>query len=279
IPEGAGLDVSRRGRRVAAGQHARHHAAAERRIPLVLRRQGAGRAVPFAATHAPFQLRRRVQDTARGVPDAAPRPAARRSDAVRPRRRGGDVVARVYAASRLERDAVSVPGRILGTGGGACHRSRPGAAGWVGATTAGGGRGRVTAREVVVCTDAAAVSRAAADAIADAARQAMDARGHFSIALSGGSTPRALYQLLATEYLERIPWTATDIFFGDERCVPPDHPDSNFRMARESLIDHVPGLAARAHRIAGELPPADAATEYEGLLRTTFPGDDPVTFD
>jgi 6-phosphogluconolactonase len=137
----------------------------------------------------------------------------------------------------------------------------------------------VTPRQVSTYADVASLSRGAADAIADAAHRAVAARGRFTIALSGGSTPRALYGLLATEYQQRIPWTATHVFFGDERCVPPDHPESNFGMARGSLIAHIPGLDARTHRIAGERPAADAAAQYDAELHAAFPGDDPTTFD
>jgi 6-phosphogluconolactonase len=137
----------------------------------------------------------------------------------------------------------------------------------------------VTSREVIVCADAAGVSHAAADAIVEAARDAVTARGRFSLALAGGATPRALYGLLATEYVTRLPWHTTEIFFGDERCVPPDDPESNFRMAHESLITRIPGLATRTHRICGELPPDQAATQYDTLLRNAFVGRSPATFD
>ncbi len=124
-----------------------------------------------------------------------------------------------------------------------------------------------------------ALSRAAADAIEVAAHRAVASRGRFALALSGGSTPRTLYRLLATDYRTRIPWSLAQLFFGDERCVPPTHPDSNYRMARESLLAHIPGLEARTYRIAGERGPKVAAPEYDALLHTAFPGPDPVTFD
>lgn len=127
--------------------------------------------------------------------------------------------------------------------------------------------------------DIDALSRAAADLIEAAAQRAVATRGRFSLALSGGSTPRTLYHLLATDYRSRIPWSLSELFFGDERCVPPNHPDSNFRMAREALLAQVPGLEARTHRIPGERGPQAAAESYDVLLHTVFPGANPITFD
>lgn len=124
-----------------------------------------------------------------------------------------------------------------------------------------------------------ALSRAAAEGIEEAAHRAVAARGRFSLALSGGSTPRTLYRLLAAEYRTRIPWSLSELYFGDERCVPPTHPDSNYRMARETLLGVVPGLEARTHRILAERGPQAAAEAYDALLRTTFPGASPATFD
>jgi len=125
------------------------------------------------------------------------------------------------------------------------------------------------------------VVRAAADEIVEAAMAAVVARGRFVIALSGGSTPRALYQLLATPaYAGGIPWPRTQIFWGDERCVPPDHADSNYRMAREALLDRVPLPVEQIHRIRGEDDPSAAAAAYEQDLRAMFPdGEDAPTFD
>lgn len=95
-----------------------------------------------------------------------------------------------------------------------------------------------------------------------------------SLLLSGGSTPRALYRLLddpAAPWRERIAWDAVHFFWGDERHVPPDDPQSNYRMAREAMLDHVPAGAAQVHRIAGEVPDAAlAAARYERELVTHF---------
>src|SRR5262245_37677440 len=96
-------------------------------------------------------------------------------------------------------------------------------------------------------------------------------RETFSIALSGGSTPRAAYELLAAEpHKTNINWSKVKIYFGDERCVPPDHADSNYRLARESTLDHLPLLEENTHRIRGEEPPHAAAIEYGRLLKEHF---------
>src|SRR4051812_20050185 len=93
---------------------------------------------------------------------------------------------------------------------------------------------------VQVFGDADAVARAAAEEFARLALEAVEARGTFSVALSGGTTPRRIYELLATdEYGSRVPWDSVHIFFGDERTVPPDHAESNYRMASEALLSRV----------------------------------------
>jgi 6-phosphogluconolactonase len=117
--------------------------------------------------------------------------------------------------------------------------------------------------------DAEAVARTAAEELAGAAARAVAARGAFTLALAGGSTPRRLYALLAdagAPFRARMPWDRTHVFFGDERPVPPDHPDSNYRMAREALLDHV--AVASVHRIRAEEPAA--ADAYEAELRAFF---------
>ena len=120
--------------------------------------------------------------------------------------------------------------------------------------------------------DAEAAARAAAVLVADAASRSITERGMFTIALACGSTPRRLYQLLAdasAPFRARIGWNRTHVFFGDERHVAPDHPDSNYRMAREALLDHVP--AASVHRMRGEMPEAgSAAADYEIELGRFF---------
>jgi 6-phosphogluconolactonase len=128
------------------------------------------------------------------------------------------------------------------------------------------------AREVEVLDDVGALTRAAAARLAAAAAAAVTQRGLFTVALSGGSTPRPLYERLAREYRERIPWPVVHVFFGDERCVPPDDPASNYGMARAALLAHVPLAAAHVWRIAGERPPEEAAREYDARLRREFGG-------
>src|SRR5205807_7982193 len=98
-----------------------------------------------------------------------------------------------------------------------------------------------------------------------------------SIALSGGSTPRALYKLVAERAvsepaLRGIDWRNVHLFFGDERCVPPNDAQSNYRMARESLLSNAALGAARVHRIHAELPPEKAAQQYEADLKQHFGG-------
>jgi 6-phosphogluconolactonase len=97
----------------------------------------------------------------------------------------------------------------------------------------------------------------------------------FTVALAGGSTPRTAYELLATEYADRLFWSHTHVFFGDERPVPPDHPDSNHRMAEEAMLSYV--IPASVHRMQGEIPPEKAAATYEKELREFFAG--PPLFD
>jgi 6-phosphogluconolactonase len=98
--------------------------------------------------------------------------------------------------------------------------------------------------------------------------EAIVARGHCRLALSGGSTPRALYRRLTVpEWKAQFRWSQIAFFFGDERCVPPEHPDSNFGMARESLFLPLAIDAAHIYRMKGEAAPAIAAAEYEQTLR------------
>jgi 6-phosphogluconolactonase len=113
--------------------------------------------------------------------------------------------------------------------------------------------------------DLDALSQAAADDIIALARAAVAARGTCSIALAGGSTPQRLFRLL-TQRRDAAPWPQIDVWWGDERPVPPDHPESNYRMAREVLLDPLHLGASQVHRIAGELEPDAAARAYEGEL-------------
>jgi 6-phosphogluconolactonase len=111
-----------------------------------------------------------------------------------------------------------------------------------------------------------ALSGAAAAELGAIARAAIAARGACSIALSGGSTPKRMFQLLAQQGRAALPWDHIDLWWGDERTVPPDHPDSNYRMTRENLIEPLGLDAARVHRIRGEDDPVAAAAAYEREL-------------
>jgi 6-phosphogluconolactonase len=125
--------------------------------------------------------------------------------------------------------------------------------------------------EVRTYLDAASLARAAADHFVALAVEAIALRGRFAVALAGGSTPRATYELLASDELApRVDWPRVHVFWGDERCVPPDHSDSNHRMARETLLDRVSLPARNAHRVPGELEPEQAAAAYEHTLRSFF---------
>jgi 6-phosphogluconolactonase len=129
--------------------------------------------------------------------------------------------------------------------------------------------------EVEVFHDESELIRAEAERIVKLASEAIEARGRCLIALSGGSTPKPLYELLATApYAKRIDWARVHLFWGDERCVPPDHAESNYRMTRKALLDHVPIPAANVHRVRGEDEPHQAAEAYERLLREFFGSED-----
>lgn len=121
--------------------------------------------------------------------------------------------------------------------------------------------------------DTDALYFAAAQRWVQLAEAAIMARGKFHVALSGGSTPRALYRRLANpEFANRVAWDRVHIYFGDERAVPPDHPDSNYRMAKEALFDHVPIPPTQIHRIEGERADIhEAANRYSQLLATRLP--------
>ncbi len=112
------------------------------------------------------------------------------------------------------------------------------------------------------------VASAAAARIADLSKRALRDHGHFAVALTGGHTPRLLYQKLAQEpFRAAIAWEGWRVYFGDERCVPPDDPESNYRTAKETLLDHVPIPKHLVHRMPGERDDIDAAAEeYSQLL-------------
>jgi 6-phosphogluconolactonase len=119
-----------------------------------------------------------------------------------------------------------------------------------------------------------AMTGAAATLFAAQAAEAVSARGRFTAALSGGKTPVSLYaRLAAAPIAGRIPWDRVHLLWSDERCVPPDHAESNYRLVRELLIDRVPIPAANVHRMRGEADPEEAAARYEALLRERFSPD------
>jgi len=128
-------------------------------------------------------------------------------------------------------------------------------------------------REIRILPDGAAIARRAAQEFVQAAAAAVRAKGSFDVSLAGGSTPKALYSLLVNDPTLRsqVPWDKLHLFFGDERHVPPDHPDSNFRMATEAMISKSPLKPAQVTRIKAEYPDAEkAALEYEKALREYF---------
>lgn len=127
-------------------------------------------------------------------------------------------------------------------------------------------------KEVVICRDLNEVSLRAAELFVQLADTAASSAGRFTVALSGGSTPRALYTLLASDrFRSRVPWSNVHLFWGDERCVPPDHSESNYRMAREALLDRSPIPPENIHRMPTEFEdPGDAAAEYERTLKAFF---------
>ena len=115
--------------------------------------------------------------------------------------------------------------------------------------------------------------------IAQLAQQAIEERGQFVISLTGGSTPRALYNLLSHTDLYPIDWHKTQICFGDERCVPPDHPDSNFKMAFETLLEKISIPQQNTHRMPGEIDSQSGAVAYEKTLHQIFPDQPFPSFD
>ena len=128
-------------------------------------------------------------------------------------------------------------------------------------------------REVRIVDGPAALALAAAEEWRTRSLAAVTACGRFAVALAGGSTPRALYALLAdagAPYRETLPWARTHVFFGDERAVPPDHPESNYGMVRDALLARVPVPPGNVHRIRGEEEPEVAARGYEDELRSFF---------
>jgi 6-phosphogluconolactonase len=129
----------------------------------------------------------------------------------------------------------------------------------------------LTQGDIRLCENAAVLAQQTADEFVRLAQESVAARGRFTVALAGGSTPKAAYALLVSAaYHDRVPWQQIDFFWGDERHVPPDHPDSNYSMAYEAMLSKVTVPAAHIHRVAAEQDAQQAADEYEATLRTSF---------
>ena len=127
-----------------------------------------------------------------------------------------------------------------------------------------------------VYADLAELNRRAAEAVAATIKNAVRTNGTCSLVLSGGSTPRTLYSILASQCHAQIPWSHVHVFWGDERYVPTDDSRSNYRMAKETLLDHVPCPAANIHPMPTHCSNADvAARDYEATLRSHFVGEWP----
>jgi 6-phosphogluconolactonase len=124
--------------------------------------------------------------------------------------------------------------------------------------------------DIRIFDGAAGLHRAAAQAIEQSATAAIRDRGRFLLVLTGGSTPGGVYERLATHHADRIDWDGVHVFWGDERCVAPDHPQSNFRLAAETLLRRVPLPGANVHRMPGEEPAERAAARYDAELQRFF---------
>ncbi|MGA7827226.1 MAG: 6-phosphogluconolactonase [Geobacteraceae bacterium] len=135
-------------------------------------------------------------------------------------------------------------------------------------------------RDLEIFESAEAAAVRGADLFFTAAREAIAEQGRFTVALSGGSTPIPLFRRLAEEALgSGLDWSAVHIFWADERCVPPDHPESNYRLAEDLFLSKLPTPGATIHRVAGELSPDEAACHYETELVASFPDEEIPVFD
>jgi 6-phosphogluconolactonase len=128
-----------------------------------------------------------------------------------------------------------------------------------------------TPANILVFEDAEEVARQGALRFVETARASIANSGRFGVALAGGSTPRRAYETLTTnEYRDRVSWPSVHIFFGDERCVPPEDAESNYRMAREAMLSRLRIPAENVHRMMGEIDPTVSARLYEKELRAFF---------
>lgn len=121
--------------------------------------------------------------------------------------------------------------------------------------------------EIRIFNDLENLSHAAANLFVAKAAESISGRDHFMVALNGGSTPTRLFQLLGTDFRDQVDWSKIHIFWGDERCVPPDDAGSSYGQARDVLLSHVPISDSNIHRIRGELGPAEASKEYSLVLK------------
>jgi 6-phosphogluconolactonase len=133
-----------------------------------------------------------------------------------------------------------------------------------------------TAPELRILRNDAELASEAADFFVWCAQQAVAAGEAFRVALAGGTTPRLLYRALATAFSDKIRWSRVEFYFGDERCVPPSDPESNFGMAEKHLFHPLQVAPDQIFRIPGELEPQAAARQYEGLLRQRFKAEPPA---
>lgn len=139
--------------------------------------------------------------------------------------------------------------------------------------------------KIVVLDDFRALTRKAAEKFCEKAEEAISQKGRFTVALSGGSTPKELYLLLANDdapFRQRLQWDKIHFFWGDERCVPPSHADSNYRMVNESMLSKLPVLPKNTHPVLGVGGDATkAADDYEQVIRRFFrlPDDEVPKFD
>jgi len=129
---------------------------------------------------------------------------------------------------------------------------------------------------VVRLKDARAVAKAAAAAVVESAFKAIHEHGEFRFVVAGGNTPRATYELLSSDLRDEVDWRRVIFYFSDERCVGPDDPASNYRMARESLFDPLKVPDRSVRRMAGELPPVSAAAEYDAEVRAVMADRNPA---
>jgi 6-phosphogluconolactonase len=137
-----------------------------------------------------------------------------------------------------------------------------------------------SSRNVRVFQDLASLSRAAAERFLDVIRECIPARGRFAVALSGGSTPKTFYSLLASDtYRKEVDWTKMHVFWADERCVPPEDRESNYRLVFETLLSALPVPVENIHRVRGEASPDEAARLYDEDLRAFFRGGQVPVFD